>query len=82
MKKKADSKIPIKEGIQSKVLSDNRICRNSKPKIVSVSIESLIESENVSYIDEEIDKEPIKRVNIDGEYQIKMEKIDFQVSIK
>ena len=80
--KKADSKIPIQEGNHTQVLSDYRILKTSKPKIVSVSIESLIESENVSYIDEEIDKEPIKRVNIDGDYQIKMEKIDFQVSIK
>ena len=49
---------------------------------MSVSIESLIESENVSYIDEEIDKESIKRVDIDEDFQIKMEKTDFQVDIE
>ena len=49
---------------------------------MSVSIESLIESENVSYIDEEIDKESIKRVDIDEDFQIKMEKTDFQVGIE
>ena len=80
--KKADSKIPIQEGNHTQVLSDYRIRKTSKPKIVSVSIESLIESENVSYIDEEIDKESIKRVDIDEEFQIKMEKTDLQVSIR
>ena len=82
MKKKADSKIPIQEGNHNQVLSDYRILKTSKPKIVSVSIESLIESENVSYIDEEIDKESIKRVDIDEDFQIKMEKTDSQVGIE
>ena len=82
MNKKADSKIPIQEGNHTQVLSDYRILKTSKPKIVSISIESLIESENVSYIDEEIDKESIKRVDIDEDFQIKMEKTDLQVGIK
>ena len=80
--KKADSNIPIQEGNHNQVLSDYRILKTSKPKIVSVSIESLIESENVSYIDEEIDKESIKRVDIDEDFQIKIEKTDFQVGIE
>ena len=49
--------------------------------MVSVSIESLIESEDVSYIDEDIDKEEVKQANKSRTHQILITDQNFQVIV-
>ena len=71
----------IQEVKQSQDSLHNGNRKKSKYKMASVSIESLIESEDVSYIDEDIGKEIVKPIKENEGHQTANEDERFKVPL-
>ena len=71
----------IQEGKQCQNSLHNGNRKKSKCRMTSVSIESLIESEDVSYIDDDIGKEIVKPIKENQGHQIENEDESFTVRL-
>ena len=69
------------EGKQSQNSLHNGNRKKSKCRMTSVSIESLIESEDVSYIDDDIGKEIVKPIKENQGHQTENEEKSLKVSL-
>ena len=71
----------IQEGKQNQNSLQNENRKKSKCRMTSVSIESLIESEDVSYIDEDIGKEIVKPIKENEGHQTENEDESLKVTL-